>query len=149
MTRILLTAPAAAPLVFPAHYPPTDKWKKFFNGVRWLGPDLSFFKTLRAQQAARSADMMQVWGSASRQKLALHVGDIFSKHLRWSTPYFLPQDRVEVIATGPHLGLVLDCAEEAVEEIEVLLGKHMGDAFWNSFTGSFEELIDQLLLSIK
>jgi hypothetical protein len=145
----LLNESPNAPLIFPAHYPPKDKWKKFFNGVHWLGPDLSFFKALRAQQAARSADMMQVWAEASRQKLALDVGAIFSKHLRWPTPYFLPQDRVDVIATDPHWGLVLDCAEAAVEDIAVLLGKQMGDAFWGSVTGSFEELIDHLILSIK
>ncbi len=148
MTHILLASAPDAPLVFPAHYPPKDTWKKFFNGVRWLGPDLSFFNTLRARQAARSADMMHVWGIASRQKLALDVGTLFSKHLRWPTPYFLPQDRVDVIATDPTLGFLLDGAEAVIEEIEALLGKQMGDTFWSSFTGSFEELIDHLRLSI-
>ena len=57
-------------LVFPEHFPPATRWKKFFIGVRWLGPDLSFFKDLKAQQAARSADSMHAWGGGMRQQIA-------------------------------------------------------------------------------
>jgi hypothetical protein len=52
---------ATDPLVFPPHFPPTTRWKRFFQGVRWLGPDLTFFKMLKRQQANRLQNQMEVW----------------------------------------------------------------------------------------
>ncbi|WP_312318895.1 hypothetical protein [Stenotrophomonas sp.] len=119
-------------LRYPAHYPPTDRWKRFFIGVRWLGPDLSFFPALKARQAARSSALMDVWGGGSRQHCAEQVGQIFAEHLHWRAPVFLPEDRMNVVLGGPTFdgGDALD-AWEAIRSIEEEIGVRFPDAFWD------------------
>lgn len=106
-------------LTYPSHFPPTTRWKKFFNGVRWLGPDLSFFKELKAIQAARSENMIQIWGGGIRQEIAETIGEILSKRLGWASKVFLPGDHFYVVAHGPRFDQLDDYAlEEAIEAIE-------------------------------
>src|SRR5574337_1388714 len=102
------------PLRYPSHYPPTERWQRFFIGVRWLGPDLSFFKQLEAQQGSRSSRLLDCWGGGDRASVAAEVGIIFARRLRWSSPYFLPGDNVAVIAGGPRFASIdgdLDAAD--------------------------------------
>lgn len=134
-----------APLIYPPHYPPTDRWKRFFLGVRWLGPDLSFFGDLRATQASRTAQSIDAWGGGDRQALAITVCAAFSRHLRWPTPYFLPTDSVAVIAGGPKF-TNFDEAEDVVDEIEERMGVKLGDSFWSAAgSGTLGQLVDRLL----
>ncbi len=49
-------------LVWPEHFPPESRWDRFLMGVPVLGPDLSFFRDLEAQQAARTEEVMALWG---------------------------------------------------------------------------------------
>jgi hypothetical protein len=91
------------PLRFPDHFPPTGGWDKFFLGVRWIGPDLSFFKALKNQQASRSTDMMRVWGGGLRQELAERFSSVLSKAQRWKAAVFLPEDSLQVVCHGPTL----------------------------------------------
>ncbi len=48
-----VTLPPMAALQIPEHFPPKAAWKRFFIGVRWLGPDLSFFKAMKTEQGQR------------------------------------------------------------------------------------------------
>ncbi|MFC4763571.1 hypothetical protein [Dyella koreensis] len=136
------------PLRYPDHYPPTDRWKKFFIGVRWLGPDLSFFEHLRQQQASRTAELMDIWGGGERQSLALAAGGIFSRYLHWTSPYFIPDDPLSVVAGGPRFGVIdsdIDIGD-ALGEIEEMLGAPLGSAFWrDAATCTMGELVDRLL----
>ncbi len=121
------------PLEYPPHYPPTDRWKKFFIGVRWLGPDLSFFKDLRRQQGARTSECMTVWESAEQKELASIFGHAFMKWLRWPTPYFLPKDKFAVIARGPKFDMIDNGEfEEIIEEIETYIGRKVAIEFWQT-----------------
>ena len=79
------------PLVFPPHFPPTTRCKKFFLGVRWLGPDLSFFKKLKRQQADRVQGQMEVWGSGKRREIAEQLSQGFKREVGWPTSVFLPR----------------------------------------------------------
>lgn len=88
-------------LRFPEHFPPTERWKKFFIGVRWLGPDLSFFKHLKATQAQRDASSMALWGGGRREAVATEVSRVLAQQLRWKTNYFLPEDSAAVAFHGP------------------------------------------------
>lgn len=120
------------PLQYPAHYPPTDRWKRFFIGVRWLGPDLSFFSALKGRQAARSPALLNAWGGGNRQHLAERVGRIIAKRLHWRTSVFLPEDRINVVLGGPTFdGTDAFDAWEAVRAIEEEFGVKFPDAFWN------------------
>ena len=135
------------PLQYPHDFPPTRGWKRFFMGVRWLGPDLSFFKELRSAQAARSLALMEIWGGGERQALASHVGAAFSAQCRWSTPYFLPNDSVSTVAGGPSFGWLDNTdVRAAIGAIEETADVKMGDSFWEaSGESTMEQLVDQLL----
>jgi len=123
------------PLRYPAHFPPTDPWKKFFIGVRGLGPDLSFFKDLHALQAARTDALMGAWGGGRRQELATYVSAVFARHMRWGSPYFLPEDSLEVILGGPRFSSIDTLGSvEAVNEIAEQLGIALPAASWNRET---------------
>ena len=135
------------PLEYLAHYPPTDRWRKFFIGVRWLGPDLSFFKNLKQQQGARTSDCMKSWGTEERKDLATVFGCILKEWLRWPTPYFLPEDKFGVIAGGAKFQMV-DCLEfeGALRELEKFLGRRLPDSFWQvSMNRTFGEVVDEIL----
>ena len=119
------------PLQYPANYPPTDRWKRFFIGVRWLGPDLSFFPALKERQAARSSALLDTWGGGIRQHFAERVGRIFAEQLHWRTPVFLPEDRMNVVLGGPTFdGTDALDAQEAVRAVEEEIGVRLPDAFW-------------------
>jgi len=135
------------PLRYPTHYPPTTRWKKFFIGVRWLGPDLSFFKPLHAQQKNRTADLLGTWGGGARQALAIQLGVIFSRHLHWPSAYFIPDDRFLVVTGGPRFGMIDNFEiEDAISEIEASLVGSIGREFWQSTTSlTLSELVDRLL----
>jgi hypothetical protein len=134
-------------LQYPPHFPPTDPWKRFFIGVRWLGPDLSFLKDLYSAQSSRTAASMGVWGGGDRQALAVAVGAAFSMHCGWPTPYFLPNDNVSVIAGGPRFGALDDTdIRDAIGAVEEIADRKMGAAFWEiSGSDTFSELVDRLL----
>lgn len=93
-------------LSYPEHYPPKTRWKKFFIGVRGLGPDLSFFDDLKAQQAARVPAMMDAWGDGARRELAKLVARELSRGLGWKTAVFLPQDSLAVAVNGPRFATI-------------------------------------------
>ncbi len=138
---------AYEPLVYPSHYPPTDRWKIFFIGVRWLGPDLSFFKTLKYQQGIRTQDIMDTWGGHERQELARVFGQALSKCLNWGTPYFVPDDKFDVLIGGPTFRMI-DAfeVEEIIDILENHIGKTLPSSFWQtSFTKTLGEVIDDIL----
>ena len=135
-------------LQFPAHFPPTDKWNKFFIGVRWLGPDLSFFKELKARQAARTAESMTEWGGGRRQALAEAISGILSKQLGWHSQVFLPQDAAAVAFHGPRFDFT--DPDSAFEEVLETLSRDfkvvVPRSFWESKAdATLGELIDGLL----
>ncbi|WP_070251633.1 hypothetical protein [Duganella phyllosphaerae] len=135
-------------LEFPSHFPPTEKWKKFFIGVRWLGPDLSFFNSLKQMQAARSIADMSQWGGGERQILAEKISRILHKQLGWLTPIFVPQDVATVSFYGPSFGII--DADIAFDDMVKMLRKDYSLAptisFWESMANStLGELIDGLL----
>jgi len=99
-------------LMFPDHFPPKTRWKKFFVGVRGLGPDLSFFDDLKQRQAARSLDEMRVWGGGMRQAIAEFVSQEIGYRQRWSTAVFLPQDSLAVAMNGPRYNEMDDFIHE-------------------------------------
>ncbi|WP_313460886.1 acyl carrier protein [Stenotrophomonas sp.] len=120
------------PLQYPAHYPPTDRWKRFFIGLRWLGPDLSFFPALKVRQATRSPELLNAWGGGSKQQLAEQVGRIYAEQLHWRSPVFLPDDRMNVVLGGPTFdGTDAFDAWEVVRAVEEEFGVRFPDAFWN------------------
>jgi hypothetical protein len=137
------------PLRYPAHFPPSTRLKRFFIGVRWLGPDLSFLKDLRANQASRCAASMEVWGSGNRKAVAAAAGAAFAKYCHWPQPYFLPSDNVAVIAGGHKFGgFDTTDVRDAIGAIEEMAGTQMGPTFWEaSGTGTFGELIDKLIVA--
>lgn len=135
-------------LRFPAHFPPTDKWKKFFIGVRWLGPDLSFFKDLKELQANRDATTMAAWGGGPRQMLAEKISQILKSQLGWRSPIFVPDDASEVAFHGPRFDFVdSDSAfEDVVELLERDYGLKLPPSFWEKMGKStFGELVDAIL----
>ena len=135
-----------APLQYPPHFPPITRWKRFFIGVRGLGPDLSFFKDLRATQSSRTAECLSAWASGEREAFALAVGSIFAKYCNWPSPYFLPGDSVSVIAGGSSFGW-LDGTDvgAAIGAIEELVGVKMPQDFWDEAGSStLGQLLDQL-----
>jgi hypothetical protein len=138
-------------LRFPDHFPPTSHWKKFFIGVRWLGPDLSFFKALKQTQARREeADLME-WGGGKRQAIATAVSATLADQLGWKSRVFLPQDAVAVAFHGPSFEWTdpESAFEAVVKVLEVGFDLSAPEAFWQSHREStLGELIDSLL-SIK
>lgn len=143
----LLTMHPDEPLRYSSHYPPTGRWKRFFIGVRWVGPDLSFFKILRSNQASRTSSSMNAWGGGDRQALAVAVGVALSRHCRWPTPHFLPGDSLLVIAGGPRFAAVDDAdTKDAIGALEEIADVKLGAAFWEAFGPStVGTLVDHLL----
>jgi hypothetical protein len=104
-------------LVFPEHFPPKTRWKKFFIGVRWLGPDLSFFRELKARQAARHPEAMHAWGGGLRQEIAERISRTLADRLRWKSTVFLPQDLIIVAFHGPRFDSLDDFIHEEILEL--------------------------------
>lgn len=119
------------PLRWPSHFPPTDPVKKFFIGVRWLGPDLHFFKEIRDQQAKRTQALMACWQTDEERKLARLVGKHFQESIGWKTDVFLPLDAFHVIAYGPRFQSIDDLLfAEAVLRIEKEIVMTLPISFW-------------------
>lgn len=135
-------------LEFPPHFPPTDKWKKFFIGVRWLGPDLSFFKTLRELQARRTAEDMSRWGGGQRQILAGRISQILHEQLGWRSAVFIPQDFAVVAFYGPRFDFNDPEAafDDIVEMIERDYSLIPSSSFWESMEhATLGQVVDGLL----
>jgi hypothetical protein len=134
------------PLVFPPHFPPTTRWKKFFIGVRWLGPDLSFFKGLRQQQAARAQSQMEVWGCDKRREIAELLSQGFMREVRWPISVFLPDDSFQVMCNGPAFGMLDNLGGIAViQQLEEHYGARIPNSFWAGREhATFGEIVEAL-----
>jgi hypothetical protein len=136
------------PLKFPSHFPSSNRWERFFVGVRWLGPDLSFFKDLKATQAARTADCMEAWQGSQAKTVAALISRVLSKQLGWKTPYFIPEDSAEVAFHGPSFDFTDPEAafDAVVEALETELGMNARKDFWQAQAGaSMGQLVAGLL----
>jgi hypothetical protein len=135
-------------LAYPPHYPPRQRWARFFVGVRWLGPDLSFFPALKALQGKRSAQQMDQWGGGARQRIATVVGAALARQLQWPSPWFLPGDSVEVIFGGPRFAS-MDTQQDianALGEIQQTLGVALPRRYWESAGArTLAEVVDRLM----
>jgi hypothetical protein len=134
-------------LEFPPHFPPTGKWNKFFIGVRWLGPDLSFFKTLKELQANRTAADMSQWGGGERQILAEKISLILHQQLGWGCAVFVPKDAAVVALHGPRFDF--NDPEAAFDDIVEMLDRDYSlkppRSFWESMEGAtLGQLVDGL-----
>ena len=118
-------------LQWPSHFPPRNRWKQFFIGVRWLGPDLSFFKNLRELQEKRRAEALSAWLEGEQRDVAFVMGKAFQTELGWPTPYFLPADNFHVIAYGPRFQSIDDLGfSSAAAKIERQLQRQFPKTFW-------------------
>jgi len=136
------------PLQFPDHFPPRDRWKKFFIGVRWLGPDLSFFKELKAVQGQRLPAEMETWGGGQRQSIAEAISKALARGLGWRSEVFLPQDSAAVAFHGPRFDFA--DPDSVFEEVLEMLNRDFGikvpNAFWAKHEDStLEEIVNGLL----
>lgn len=111
---------------------PQDRWSKFFIGVRWLGPDLSFFKQLKEQQALRTPESMSAWCGGERQKLAQAMSNVLARQLGWKSEVFLPDDAVAVAFHGPRYDFndPESAFEEVVEVLHADFGISVPESFW-------------------
>jgi hypothetical protein len=136
-------------LEFPPRFPPTDKWKKFFIGIRWLGPDLSFFKALKKLQANRNAADMSQWGGGQRQILAEKISLILHEQLGWVSTIFIPGDAASVAFHGPRFDF--NDPDAAFDDIVEMLERDYSlkplHSFWESMQedSTLGQLIDGLL----
>jgi len=138
------------PLVWPPHFPPTDRWKKFFIGIRKLGPDLSFFKDLKQQQASRTPDSMASWHIDTKQgEVLAAICEVLHKIVRWKTKVFLPKDEFKVILYGPKFQSMYE-PEIAIWEIERRLRIRMAESFWESTEHlTLQEVVNRLADEIR
>ena len=136
-------------LRWPSHFPPTGRWKRFFIGVRSLGPDLSFFRGFRELQRQRDESSLAAWPEGEQRDAAVLMGRAFQAALGWPKPYFLPGDCFSVIAYGPrfvsldHMGW-----DVAAVEIEEQLHRKFPAGFWQRFetqNTSFGEVVAAVL----
>lgn len=135
------------PLKFPDHFPPKDFWKKFFVGVRRLGPDLSFFKDIERQQGARDIQLLCLWGGGIRQQIAEAISTELCKTQKWPTNIFIPQDMLTVIWNGPRFQSIDDLAfERALKVIEKKYRLKIPQSFWNGLEGAtFGNFVDRFI----
>ncbi|HEX4909249.1 MAG TPA: hypothetical protein VFV64_00640 [Permianibacter sp.] len=141
---------SAEPLKYPSHYPPTDRWKKFFIGVRWLGPDLSFFKELKQNQAARTSIQMNAWGGGKRQEIAQRISEILVKRLKWHTAVFIPNDSLAVVVNGPQFDLIDDFVlEEIIEDAERAYQIELETCKLTAVEPTFGDLVDLIITTIE
>jgi hypothetical protein len=135
-------------LVWPDDYPPKGGWKLFFLGIPWLGPDLSFLRSLRDRQARRTEASMNAWHDERERAIARTIGQsLRDTGLGWLAPYFLPTDRLAVIAHGTTYRAVDDLAfEAALYEIEKKLGRKFSKQFWEAGRDfSFQSLVAEMI----
>ena len=117
-------------------------------GVRWLGPDLSFFKELKIQQANRSATDLDEWCGGSRQAVATAISKVLANQLGWKSEVFLPNDAVSVAFNGPQFDF--NDPDSAFEEVVEVLERHfqiiVPNTFWATKSeANLGELVDALL----
>lgn len=106
-----------APLTWPAHFPPSTAVERFFVGIRWLGPDLSFFQELRASQAARDRSALSAWGDdPERRKLGRFISVFLHRHIQWPGRYFIPDDSFAACMHGPKLNEIDNHSFEALQD---------------------------------
>ena len=137
-------------LRFPSHFPPTDRWKKFFVGIRWLGPDLSIFKEMKSQQGRRTPQDMGKWGGGKRQQVAEAISRALVRQLGWKSEVFLPEDSAAVAFHGPRFDF--SDPESAFEEVLEILDRDFGlkepAALWAKHAEStLGEVVDGLLFN--
>jgi len=135
-------------LMWPDGWPPSAGWRRYLRGVPLIGPDLSFFATLDQIQASRTPRNMELWGpNHERRNLAACLGVILADYLGWKRPYFLPDDRFEVVTYGPkYRDLDELLFEEATLEFEKTCGRRLPDSDWMGWSSAtFGEVIDALL----
>jgi len=142
--------PPSSPLQYPKGYPPTNGWNRFFLGVRWLGPDTSFFKQLKSQQAGRIAEQMECWGGGLRQVIAEKISERLAKYLKWRSKFFLPDDCLEVVCHGPSVEsydtdfALEDATNDTITELDLTLP----ESFWSkNAPDTFGQFIDLILNS--
>jgi hypothetical protein len=105
-------------------------------GVPLLGPDLSFFKELEAQQATRTEEVMAAWTDERERRVALSLGECLHKQWAWKKPYFIPSDRTVAVIGGPDSWTYFEMdLADVFKEFEEQLGQRMKAGFW-------EEVID-------
>jgi hypothetical protein len=134
--------------VWPPHFPPTDPWKKFFVGVRRLGPDLSFFEELRATQASRRARCMDSWGAdRARRELVFVLCAFLHRDVGWPGRYFIPEDMFSTCLYGPQLATIDDLRAEAlIDRIEERTGIRVQESDWERIAaGTLGAAVDELL----
>ena len=144
--------PPESPLVWPDSFPPRTQWDRFFIAIPALGPDLSFFKDLEGQQAARTEEVMNAWIDPRERRLARSLGEALQRQGGWKTPYFMPDDSTMVMVCGPDVlaYLEIDLAD-VFAEFNEQLGKRMpGEKWeklidWNNGSGCFAELVRKLI----
>ena len=147
-----MTSLNSTPLRWPQGFPPKRGIEKFFLGVRWLGPDLSFFRDLKSLQASRSAEQMAIWSGGERQALAERIALHMQKGLKWPTAVFLPDDSWQVICNGPKFDIYDDfVALGAIVEFEDHYKVKVPRDFWENRDGAtFGEVVDDLgLLPVR
>jgi hypothetical protein len=143
-----VSAQDSMPLRWPEGYPPKRGMEKFFLGVRWLGPDLSFFRDLKALQAARKPGQMAAWGGGKRQAIAERIAGHMQRGLKWPTAVFLPEDSWQVICNGPKFDMFDDfVAVEAIDDFQDHYQINVPGDFWeNRDASTFGEVVDDLAL---
>jgi hypothetical protein len=133
------------PLRWPPEFPPRNGWSRFFLGIRWLGPDVSFFRRLQEQQAARGPEVMTAWPTDDEREAALVLGRLLEKHVGWPTPYFLPDDSFAVVAYGPKLVEMDSPFDDFKTALEAEVGTNMPSSSWDSSFGAVARFIAPLL----
>lgn len=73
-------------------FPLTTLWNKFSLGVRWLGPDLCFFKDLKADQSSRVQEQMKAWGKGLRREIAEKIGETLRRRFGRHSTIFLSEE---------------------------------------------------------
>jgi hypothetical protein len=122
----------------------------FFIGVRWLGPDLSFFKELDLQQASRPEDLMREWGGGLRQEIAEIFANILHKSLRWKSKVFLPDDNFTVIISGPKFDMLENfLIEDAITAIKKKYRIQIDRSFMDDLEeATFGQVVDKIKMKI-
>ena len=117
-------------------------------GIPLLGPDLSFFKELEAQQAARTEQVMSAWNNERERRVALSLGQCLQKQYGWKNPHFIPADQTMAVVSGPDPWTFLEMDLTYIfQEFEEQLGQRMRAGFWevvidwDDKDGCFGELV--------
>ena len=120
-------------------------------GVPVLGPDLSFFRNLQRQQAARTEEVMTAWPDERERRVARSLGECLQQQWGWKVPYFIPADHTMAVICGPDFWAYFEFdLGNVFEEFNKQLGKRMKAGFWETVidwddnNAFFEELVRKL-----